>query len=404
MHTQHRIAYVLKVFPRFSQTFVVNEILAHEAAGLPLEIISMRLTDDVRFHESLAAVRSPVTHVRRPPGKAAGLLAEMHQTAQLFPNTWEEIARNPETSASDLHQALALARLIHKKDIKHLHAHFGTIATTTSRIAAAIAGISYAFTAHAKDIYHESVDPLVLRKKLGDAARVITVSDYNIRYLRENYGEQASNVVHINNGLPLKEFPFKAPTQRPPLILAVGRLVEKKGFEPLIRACQLLRERGQEFRCEIAGDGVLKPSLAQLIDELSLGDHVKLLGPLPQGEVRRRLHEAALLAAPCVVAADQDRDGLPTILLEAMAMGTPCISTDVTGIPEIIEHEKTGLFVAQNDAQGLADACARLMADPDLSHALAYAAREQIEQRFDAEKNAAQIRSLVAEIIEEARH
>lgn len=393
-----RMAYVVKVYPRFSQTFVVNEILAHEAAERQLDIYSMRLSDDTRFHESLARVHSKVHQIKRPTAKAADFLAKVHETAQQLPAVWQVLADNPEVIPSDMYQAMELALNIHRKGIGHLHAHFGTIATTTSRLAALMAGITYSFTAHAKDIFHESVDENVLRRKLEDAAAVVTVSNYNINFLKSKYGEAADRVVHINNGLPLEEFPFKAPLDREPLILAVGRLVEKKGFAELIQACGLLKSRGRQFRCEIAGGGVLNAELRQLIEQLDLSGQVVMLGPQPQGEIRRKLHQAAILAAPCVVAADQDRDGLPTILLEAMAMGTPCISTDVTGIPEVLHDGKTGLFAAQGDVQGLADACEKLLDDESLGVQLAQNARRQIEDHFDITNNAASIRQLIDSI------
>ncbi len=399
MTTQARVAYVLKVYPRFSQTFVVNEILAHEAAGLSLDIFSLRLSDDVRFHESLARVRSPVHQIRCPSSKAPAFLGQLHATAKLLPKVWQVVADNPDVIASDMHQAMVLALAVHEKGIRHLHAHFGTIATTTSRLAARMTGITYSFTAHAKDIYHESVDKQVLHNKLADAAAVVTVSDYNLKYLRSNYATAADRVVHIDNGLPLQEFPFNEPRDRNPLILAVGRLVEKKGFAELIRACGLLKAKGQRFRCEIAGGGVLKDELSGLIQNLGLADCVFLLGPRPQGEIREKLHVAAILAAPCVVAADQDRDGLPTILLEAMAMGTPCISTDVTGIPEVLREGETGLSVPQRDIEGLAGACERLLDDPDLGIQLARNARRQIEEKFDIVNNAGRIRQMIATVI-----
>jgi len=395
-----RVAYVLKVYPRFSQTFVVNEILAHEAAGQSLDIFSLRLSDDVKFHESIARVRSPVHQVRRPSAKASEFLAQLHATARLLPNVWQVLADNPDVIPSDMYQAMELARLVREKGIGHLHAHFGTVATTASRLAARMAGITYSFTAHAKDIFHESVDEQVLRSKLADAAAVVTVSDYNLNYLKSKYGSAAERTVHIDNGLPLEDFPFKEPKGRAALIFAVGRFVEKKGFADLIRACALLKANGREFCCEIAGDGVLMEELSAMIGNLELADRVHLLGPQRQGEIRKKLHSAAVLAAPCVVAADQDRDGLPTILLEAMAMGTPCISTNVTGIPEVLRDGETGLMVSQRDPEALAAACERLLDDPKFGCQLARNARRQVEERFDITTNAGLIRQMIATVID----
>ena len=394
-----KIAYVLKMYPRFSQTFVVNELLAHQEAGRTLDIFSMRLPDDSRFHEAVSRVESKVFRINRPMGRSGGFLSCLHETASKLPAVWQVIEDNPVVTASDLEQAMRLACYVHNRGIDHLHAHFGTIATTTSRLAARMAGITYSFTAHAKDIFHESVDTDVLRAKLADAAAVITVSDYNINFLKQKYGEAASKVVHINNGLELSEFPFAEPVDRPPLIFAVGRMVEKKGFDHLIRACALLRNRGRNFRCEIAGGGVLTGELTALVQKLELEEHVFLLGPQPQGTIREKLHQASVLAAPCVIAADQDRDGLPTILLEAMAMGAPCVATDVTGIPEILFDGETGLHVPQGDDEALAKACERLLDQPDTRVHLAKNARQLIEEKFDIRKNAQQIRELIDSLV-----
>src|SRR5205823_4150700 len=147
----------------------------------------------------------------------------------------------------------------------------------------------------------------------------------------------------------LGSFPFAEPRERPPRIVAVGRLVEKKGFTTLVDACAILLRRGAEFECNIIGEGELESALAKQIESLGLSNRVKLLGPQPQREVIRHIRNAAALAAPCVLGSDGNRDGLPTVLLEAMALGTACVSTDVTGIPEVLHHEKTGLLVPQND-------------------------------------------------------
>lgn len=390
-----RIAYILKMYPRFSQTFVINELLAHQAAGREIDIFSLRLPNDTRFHAAVSRVQSKVVRIPRPGGRSSNFLGVLRKTARKLPATWQVIEGNPEVSASDLEQAMNLALRAHQLGIDHLHAHFGTVATTTSRLAAKMAGISYSFTAHAKDIYHESVDERVLRAKLADASAVITVSDYNVRYLQRNFGEAADRVVHINNGLDLTEFPFEEPGEREPLILAVGRLIEKKGFDILVQACAHLRDAGRAFRCEIAGCGELAGELSRLVRDLGLDGHVSLLGPQPQDTIRERLHRASVLAAPCVVAANQDRDGLPTILVEAMAMGTPCVSTDVTGIPEILKHGETGLQVPQHDARALAEACSFLLDRPAERVRLARTARAMVEREFDITTNACRIRELI---------
>jgi glycosyltransferase involved in cell wall biosynthesis len=201
-------------------------------------------------------------------------------------------------------------------------------------------------------------------------------------------------VYRIYNGLDLDRFSYEAPHHRPPRIIAVGRLIEKKGFEDLIDACALLAQQGRQFQAEIIGAGPLAADLRARINRLDLKGWVDLLGPRPQAEVIRHVRAAAAFAAPCVVGQDGNRDGLPTVLLEAMALGTPCVSTDVTGIPEVLHHGLTGLCVPQRDPAALAAALARLLDDSVLRGRLAAEARELIEAEFNVYRNTAQLRQL----------
>src|SRR6185436_14810501 len=149
-------------------------------------------------------------------------------------------------------------------------------------------------------------------------------------------------------------------------------------FAVLVNACELLAQRKEDFVCDIIGAGELEAALRAQIQRLGLADRVRLLGPSPQQEVATRLQDAAALAAPCVVGADGNADGMPTVLLEAMALGTPCVSTDVTGIPEVVQHEKNGLLVPPHDAEALANAMERLLNDRALRVQLADQARHLI--------------------------
>ncbi|MDX1735363.1 MAG: glycosyltransferase family 4 protein [Halioglobus sp.] len=387
-----RIGYVLKTYPRISQTFVLTEILAHERAGLDMDIFSLRRTDDTRFHAALSRVKSPVFQIARASTRVNNVLDELREHARHLPRLWQVLEESG-AEAEDLLQAAQISRAILDRGIVHLHAHFGTVATAVARLASQITGVSYSFTAHAKDIYHELVVEDDLRQKIADAAQVVTVSEFNATHLRATFGSAAQEVKLVYNGLDLNEFCFEPYTDRPPVILGVGRLVEKKGFEVLVRACEILRDRGVRYRCEIAGGGVLEQELKSQIVGLGLQGHIVMSGALAQEDIKDRIRGAALLAAPCIHARDEDRDGLPTILLEAMALGTPCISTPVTGIPEVLRHDETGLMVAEGDAEALANACQRLLEDRQLGSTLVHYARKLIEQRFDIDKNSAQLRA-----------
>jgi glycosyltransferase involved in cell wall biosynthesis len=329
-------------------------------------------------------------------GSATAFWHEAVELARVVPETWTRLGTCAAESAPEVHQALALARQVRARGITHLHAHFGNVATAVARLAGYFAGVPYSFTAHARDIFHEKVVPADLARKLADAKSVVTVSDYNLAFLERNYGAAAQTVRRIYNGLDMGRFGFAEAGERPPVIVSVGRLIDKKGFEDLIDACGLLRQRGRDFSCLIIGSGPLEEALKARIGRLGLEDAVRMLGSLPQEDVVRQVQAAAAFAAPCVVGPDGDRDGLPTVLLEAMALGTACVSTDVTGIPEILHDGETGLMVGQHDAVALADALERLLDDGALRRRLAQNARRLMEHQFDIHANAARMREVFA--------
>ncbi|GAB4554343.1 MAG: glycosyltransferase family 4 protein [Pleurocapsa sp.] len=402
-----KIGYVLKRYPRYSETFVVNEILAHEAAGLDLDIFALRPTCDSHFQNIIAQVRASVTYIRKPvqgrksdslntlsPTPASYFWAELQEVALVIPDFWGKLGYGAGERASVVYQAAWLAREVRLRGITHLHAHFGSVATSVARLAAHFADVPYTFTAHAKDIFHDSVILEDMTRKIGDSAGVVTVSDYNRRYLQQVYGDVANSVRRIYNGLDLSQFTYASPQQRPPLILTVGRLVEKKGLPILIDACALLREWGCEFQCQIVGVGELTASLTAQIASLGLSETVSLVGARPQNEVFELMQQAAVFAAPYIIGKDGNRDGLPTVLLEAMALGTPCVGTDVTGIPELIRHQETGLIVSQNNAKALAQALQKMLQNPALRVKFASEARKLMESEFDIHTNAAALRKL----------
>jgi colanic acid/amylovoran biosynthesis glycosyltransferase len=389
-----RVGYVMKQYPRFSETFIVNEILAHEAAGLSVEIFSLRPPTDAHFQDTIARVQAPVTYIPAYGLKIDDFWGALCQARTEFPDLCRGLEAARGEAPRDVCQALILASCLRKRGITHLHAHFASVATTVARLASAFTGVPYSFTAHAKDIFHESVRGEDLCRKLAEAASVVTVSDHNLHYLRDRFGSAAGRVRRIYNGLDLAHFPYEEPRERPRTIVSVGRLVEKKGLDVLISACRILVDRGLEFDCKIVGVGEEEEALRSQIGDLRLAERVEMIGARPQADVIRIVQNAAVFAAPCVVGEDGNRDGLPTVLLEAMALGTPCVSTDVTGIPEVLRDDETGLMVLQRDAEALASAMERLLDDGGLRTRLAANARRMIEDDFDSEKNTAGLREL----------
>lgn len=392
--TAHRVGYVVKVYPRFSETFVVTEVLAREAAGEDLAIFALRPTTDARFHPELALVQAPVQHLPKPHklSEAWGVLAraeaELPGFAERLASITGLLAR---LDPADAVQGMELALRARREGITHLHAHFASLAARVARVASALSGIPYSVTTHAKDLFHEDVDADLLRDVLVHADHVVAISEYNRQHLIGVFPEIAAHTVLVRNGLELDRFPYRdpAPVGTTLKVAAVGRLVEKKGFADLVEAARRLRADGVSLEVRIAGDGELRPQLERQIAAAELAGTVTLLGPRSQAEIRDLLRWADVMAAPCVVGADGNADGLPTVLLEAMAVGVPCVATAVTGIPEAVRPEgpegaATGILLAPGDVPALAEALAAV-ADPVFPRVeVARAARVLVEERFDS--------------------
>lgn len=402
-----RIAYILKMYPRFSETFIVNEILELERQGVEVHIYSLHKPDDGRFHASLARVQAPVVYVPQYPLMEMGRIIAAHRA--LFRADRRRYLRTLAFALSRGHyyalkrflQAGVIAEHLQRKPVDACHAHFATSATRVAMFVSRLTGLPYSFTAHAKDIYHRDINLDTLRSKIRSARFVVTVSEFNRVYLQTlmaAWPGAPGDIRRLYNGIDLTVFrPDPSVPREPDLILSVGRLVEKKGFDDLIRACALLAQWGLPFRCEIIGKGPLQDDLNRLIAELGLEGRVQLVGAKPQEEVLRAYRRATLFALPCVIAPDGNRDGLPTVLLEAMATGLPVVSTDVTGVPEIVDDEVNGLIVPPGDPIRLAQALARLLTHPALREQLALAARHKVEQEFDVRKNVSILRRWLAE-------
>ncbi|NLE98071.1 MAG: glycosyltransferase family 4 protein [Propionibacterium sp.] len=387
------VGYVVKVYPRFSETFIVTEILAREAAGEQLAIYSTRPTTDARFHPEIAKVQAPVTHLTRP-ARSSELFSSIKAVHARIPDAIERLAELmplvERIDSGDLAQGLDLARHVLDDGITHLHAHFATSSSRVACIAAHLAGITWSVTAHAKDIFHESVDERLLRELLTRADQVITISQYNLDHLAARFPEIVDHLHLVRNGLDLARFPYRAPREvaTPLRVVAVGRLVEKKGFDVLLRSTRAALDAGHELDVRIAGDGELDAKLRALATELRLDDAVTFLGPRSQAEITELLHWADVMAAPCVVGADGNADGLPTVLLEAMAVGVTAISTRVTGIPEAVypadeSRPATGLLLTPGSVEELTDALVEAASADFPRDELARTARGLIEQEYN---------------------
>ncbi len=381
-----RVAYVLRAFPRLSETFILGEIVALKRRGVDVRVLALERTHEPRVHPAAARLLPEVEFL---PVRAArtGARAPAPISARHLPY-WSR--------GAGAGRRLALA------GVRHLHAHFAGPAATAAAGAAAAAGISFSFTAHAKDIFADGVDWRWVRELGRRASRVVTVCDYNRRYLGSRL--PGARVTRVYNGVDLRAWLPPAAPARPLDVVAVGRLVPKKGFEVLIRAMALLRDRGSPATLCLIGDGVERARLEELVRLLGLGSRVRLLGARTQPQVRRVLRQARLMAVPSVVAADGNQDALPTVLLEAGACGIPAVATRVAGIPEIVRHGETGVLVAPDDAAALARALESLLRSPRRCARLGSAARRWIARRFDQRDAVDALAALFHACVRETAH
>jgi len=255
--------------------------------------------------------------------------------------------------------------------------------------------IDYSLTVHANDIFVPPKFEVGLSEILSSASAIIAVSDFAANQLRERFPENAGRVHRIYNGIDCAQFK-PAQFERPPLILSIGRLISKKGFDVLIDACALLRQRGHGFRCEIIGEGPLFEELQGRIHRQDLGEHVHLAGPQTQSEIATRLSKATVLALPCRIDPDGAMDNLPTVIMEAMASVLPVVSTDIGGISEMVRDRESGLLVGQNDPVATADALSQLIKDIELAQSFGGKGRERAGKFFSIEKNVRALGEIIA--------
>ena len=395
------VGYVVSTWPRLSQTFVLTEVVALERSGVPLRIFSVKDPGGEPVHAKVAQVRAEVTYLSFRCGWKRIVRANL-RLARKLPGRysralWHAISYGRIGIVRRFFQAGYLAYLLRDEPVGHLHAHFATAPTLVAMFASELTGIPYTFTAHAKDIYVDTQHRL-LRKEIAQARAVVTVSEYNREYLKREISPSSNGKIHcIYNGLDLADFNFRWPRASdpgPPVILSVARLIRKKGLEDLIKAAAILKQRRRAFKLEIVGSGPLRTALENRAAELSLGDCIEFSGAQPQERVSSAYGRAAIFALPCVVTEDGDRDGIPTVVLEAMASGVPVVSTPVSGIPELIDSFHDGVLVPPNNPLMLAEALDRLLSDPELRDNLARAARSKIESEFLVEHSSRQLLTL----------
>src|SRR6266403_749858 len=391
-----QFAYLFERFPSFGQTFCYREVAELARQGIAPPIFSIRNAKDEPPQDWDTRMVQRVHYL--PEEKE--LLDDVLRASKTRKLTSEIIAALDEwgrrTDFLRLYQAVYAGLRLQQTGIRHVHAHFAGMAARTAYWIHKFFPITFSFTAHANDIFAPRDFEIGLDKVVDTSRVIVTETDYAEQFLRKRFPERADRIHRIYNGLNLAEFRRTDFSSTPLLIVAVGRLIAKKGFADLIRACGLLAENGKSFQCEIIGEGPLENELHAQIDQLNLQDRVALSGAKPQREIRQRLAVASVFVLPSVVDAHGGMDNLPTVIMEAMAAGLPVISTDVAGIPEMVVQNETGFLVRPGDAVRLAGAIEKVIDDRSLAQKLGEAGYKRAQELFSIEKN---VRDLCAMLL-----
>ncbi|MFQ5653289.1 MAG: glycosyltransferase, partial [Planctomycetota bacterium] len=355
---------------------------------------------DGRFHGRLGALNLTTEYFpREKPESYWKALQDLGDGGAPGLASWQEpvdfLRRHEIPKDLDmLMRAALIAARAKEQGIQHIHAHFATISTRMAALVNMLTGIPFSFTAHAKDIFRTTVNRELFRELVERAAFAITVSDFNRRYILEKTpGVDAEKVVRLYNGIDLSFFAPPEPRDPPkaPHIVSIGRLVPKKGFHHLLRSLHLAKERGLVFRATIIGEGEQMEGLLGLREELGLSGEVEFPGALPQEEVRRVLRDSTMMALACVPDTDGNMDALPTVLLEALALDLPMVSTTLTGVPEIVGDE-AGHLGEPGEELGFAEAMISLWYEIRGGRRRAGICRARGERLFDLRRNASVLR------------
>ncbi|WP_444995805.1 glycosyltransferase family 4 protein [Aliikangiella sp. IMCC44359] len=391
-----KIAYIVSLFPCWSETFIVREINSLKKAGHEVDIVSLKHPSESLVQSDAEALMGDVLY----PEKGVSLFINIFKELLFHPFKslhmfWLILTRfitKPEALAktfATLFVTLGVLKKVRQLNLEHVHAHWATYPSTSAFIIHKYLGIPYSFTFHAHDIFLEDH---MLAVKFDSCAFGVTISDFNINFIYKLLNKDYSHKIKIVHcGVDLTAQKYNVENRSENTIFTIGRLDEIKGFKYLIEACSLLKQKSIDFKCVMVGDGPLKKELLEQRSSLGLTDNIEFLGAMPQEKIREFLNNVTLFVLPSVKTKEGNMDGVPVALMEAMASGTPVISTYISGIPELITNEENGLLVNPNNAEELATAIARLLENSDLRLQYAKQANATIQESFCAEKEGAKL-------------
>jgi colanic acid/amylovoran biosynthesis glycosyltransferase len=390
------VAYLFERFPSFGQTFCYREVAELERQGVRVHVFSIRRPADEPAQDWDKGIVERVHYL--PEEKP--LVAEVDRVLKSGAVSGE--VRDAVTKwgrQSDflrLYQAVYVGMRMQQSGLPRVHAHFAGMPARTAYWIQRFFGFPFSFTAHANDIFAPREFAVSLPKLFESAAAVVTVSDFSRGQLQERFPGSAAKIQRVYNGVDLAQFRMANfdSGSAVPVIVGIGRLIEKKGFSDLIEACRLLRARGRAFECRIIGEGPLEEALRTQIAGADLGTFVRLMGPQTQTEIATQLADATIFALPCTREADGGMDNLPTVIMEAMAAGLPVISTPLAGVPEMVEPGVTGELVPERNPAALATAIERLLDDPEGIRRLGAKAHEVARQKFSIQESARHLQAI----------
>ena len=394
-----KVAYILHRFPHLSETFVMREIYALREAGVAVSVYSLMPPKHKLVHEQAQSLLD-VTHYAPILSKdvvAANLhylrrkpLAYWRALKGVFKQTWLE----PLVLALMLAlfpKSVYFTRELERNKVSHVHAHFVWLGGVAASVVNELTDTPYSLQPHAFGLFSRPVRDV--KTQLRRASKLVTISNYNVRYIHELCPEiPVEDIALIPCGIETQAWKplIDKPKNAVPHIVSVGRYAQKKGFEVLIDACAQLKARAIPFRCSIGGnDGAGAEKLRAYIKSRDVQDVVEVLGVLPQDKILSLYQSADLFALACLEAKDGNIDGIPVVLMEAMACELCVVTSRLSGIPDLVADEQSGLLVTQRKVGDLADAMERLIDSPELRTRLGEAGRRVVLERYDIDKNAA---------------
>jgi glycosyltransferase involved in cell wall biosynthesis len=405
------VIYLVRSWPRLSQTFILNEILALQRRGVDVQIISLVRSNEAVVQPQVADVRARVDYLDAPRPRRRRVIERLSVVTRRpvrYVRALRYAQRHPELSSGYATsttmgcfqyavQIAAAVLRIHRAGTRPraLHAHFAHDPALVALLVHRLTGLPYSFTGHARDLLQIPAASLVARSR--EARTVITCCQANATYIEEVVPRDSRPPVRvIHHGVDLDIFrpgPRRVMTS-PAVLTTVGRLVDKKGFPDLLRAMRGLKSQGHVFQCRIYGDGPNRGSLVALRDSLDLTAEVEFAGEHGREAILKALGDADVFVLTPIVTPDGDRDGIPNVLVEAMACGLPVVTTAVGGITELVEHESNGLLTAPGDIAGIEQQVARLLRDPSLRNDIGVAARRTVESGYDVDAAARELNAI----------